>query len=105
MPISRLIGSDCFSDLQIGHMRESEGYADRWYDMENDDEEMKTYIYYPQPGIDSDLYLTVSTYSHEIIPTSCTTGTLDNGNMVEYPTAYMTIYEGNKMVGLKYYLD
>ena len=72
---------------------------------ENDDEEMKTYIYYPQPGIDSDLYFTVSTYSHEIIPTSCTTGTLNNGNMVEYPTAYLAVYHGNKMIDLKYYLD
>ena len=47
VPINKLIGTDCISDYQIGHLRESEGYQDRWYDMENDDEEMKSYIYYP----------------------------------------------------------
>lgn len=73
--------------------------------MENDDETMKSYIYYPLPGIESDLYLMVQTYSHEIIPTSCTTGTLSDGLQVNYPAAYLAVYHGNQMVDSKYYLD
>lgn len=38
VPINKFIGTDCFSDYQIAHQRDSEGYKDRWYDKENDNE-------------------------------------------------------------------
>lgn len=45
MPINKLIGTDCFSDYTIGHYRDSEGYSDKWYDVENDDETTKSYFF------------------------------------------------------------
>ena len=44
MPASYLIGTDCINDIQIGHERSSEGYADTWYDEENAGEAV-TYSY------------------------------------------------------------
>lgn len=35
VPISKLIGTDCFADYSIGHYRAGEGYTDKWYDKEN----------------------------------------------------------------------
>ena len=66
---------------------------------------MRTFYYYPSPGVHSDIYLSVATYSHEIVPTSCTTGTLTNGAQVEYPAAFLAIYRGNTLVSQKQYLD
>lgn len=80
VPISKLIGSDCFSDYQIAHYRDNEGYKDVWYDQDNDvDGQMDTFIYYVDHNVNSDLYFMVSTYSHTIVPNVCTTGTLKNG--------------------------
>ena len=51
VPINKFRGTDCFSDYQIAHQRESEGYEDTWYDREDDDESMRSYHF----NIDSNL--------------------------------------------------
>ena len=35
MPIQGIIDAVCFTDMQIGHQRENEGYTDTWYDAED----------------------------------------------------------------------
>ena len=55
-------------------MRDSEGYKDRWYDKENDDEQYNDYYHNNVASITSDLYVTVESYAHDIVPTSCTYG-------------------------------
>lgn len=105
VPISLFIGNDCFGEYLIGHNREADGYADRWYDAENDDGEMKTYFYYPQRNVVTDLYFSVESYNEGIVPIACTQGTLSDGQFVLFPVVYFAVYKGTRMLVDNYYVD
>lgn len=47
----------------------------------------------------------MSTYPYAVVPNSCTTCTISNGQSVNYPVAYMAIYEGSNRLTYVYYLD
>lgn len=107
MPTSLLIGSDCVADVQVGHERSSEGYADRWYDQENAAEDFTyTYTYSIDTSVTSDVYFIVQTYAHEIVPTPCTTGTYSASNYnTNYPVTLFQLYNGGTRLEYKYYMD
>ena len=60
----------CFSDFQVAHYRDNEGYTDTWYDKENDDGQLSQYEV-TIPTQDGDLYFTVDTYFYGLVPTTC----------------------------------
>ena len=105
VPIEIFIGNDCFSEYLIGHNRDADGYEDRWYDSENDNGEMKTYFYYPQRNVETDLYFSVESYNEGIVPIACTQGTLSNGQFVLFPVVYFAVYKGTRMLVDNYYVD
>ena len=106
MPIKYFIGSDCIADVEVGHERSSEGYADQWYDQENAvDAQTYSYTLDVDSSITSDMYFTVETYAHEVIPTSCTTGSISTGQGVNYPVALFQVYNGGTRLDYKYYVD
>jgi len=43
----------------------------------------------------SDIYFTVETYSHAIIPLECTTGKYSAGGTVNYPVAFVEVYKNS----------
>jgi len=104
VPNSKFIGTACFDSYEIGHNRESEGFVDTWYDRENDDEAFTQYSF-TTDSTTSDIYFTVETYGHAIVPLVCTTGAYSGGSTVNYPVAYIVIYKGSVSQGYKYYLD
>ena len=67
---------------------------------------MYAYTFTPDQSISSDLYFTVETYAHEIVPTTCTTGSIASGQSVSYPVAYIAVYNDNDdLLEYQYYLD
>lgn len=60
----------CFSDFQIAHYRESEGYQDSWYDRDGDWGYQNTYSV-NVPAVDGDLYFHVDTYFYNMVPSTC----------------------------------
>lgn len=74
-------------------MRDDEGYSDTWYDKENDEGTFDGYTFGLDSSVYSDVYIMVSTYGHAIVPLACTTGTISSGQTVNYPTAYIAVYE------------
>lgn len=60
----------CFSDFQVAHYRDNEGYSDTWYDKENDNGELAQYEV-TVPIQDGDLYFTVESYFYGLVPTTC----------------------------------
>jgi len=96
VPNSKFIGDTCFDSYSIGHNREAEGYEDTWYDAENMDESYKQYTFQVDySSTTSDIYFTVETYSHAIIPLECTTGKYSAGGTVNYPVAFVEVYKNS----------
>ena len=86
----------CFYDYQIGHLRQSEGYVDTWYDRENDDGTEKSYKFQP-PYRRGDLYISVESYYMQMIPNTCTNGV--------NPLLKYTVYRNGAFLGYKWYYD
>lgn len=97
MPMSEFIHGKCFDGIQIGHIREKEGYSTDWYDADNMDNSGNYYrIYIPERK--GDLYLTVESYPSYSIPDECTTGTLRVGGytyQVSLPIVEYYVYKGS----------
>lgn len=75
--------------------------------MENDCDNNCTSTY-SFKGIDStssDIYFTVETYGHTIIPLACTTGIYSYGSTVNYPVVYFQVFKGETRQTYKYYVD
>lgn len=63
MPSSNLIDETCLSSIQVGHLRDDEGYTRTWFDEEAVSYEDKTYNYYvTAPVEDSYLYFTAESF-------------------------------------------
>lgn len=75
MPYDKIINEECVSSLQIGHLRDSEGYVKTWFDEEQVSKEEGWYHYdlvVPDTiGADSHIYFTVESYYQEYIPEEC----------------------------------
>lgn len=93
VPNSKFIGERCFDTYFIGHNREDEGFGDTWYDAENIDEETHVYTFKVDSALPSDIYFTVETYGHAIVPLACTTGYYSGGFRVNYPVALIEIFK------------
>ncbi len=80
VPFTRFVqqddpSDDCFSDLQIGHLRDDEGYSNDWYDLEDiEDETVHNFVVQPREN-DGDLYFTTEGYYYNMLHEDCTTGT------------------------------
>lgn len=94
VPNTIFIGDNCFDGYQIGHYRDGEGYSNKWIDNENSVDNQIYNYYFQTDNSGSDLYFSVSTYPYMVVPISCTTCTISSGQSVNYPVAYMAIYEG-----------
>ena len=57
----------CFTDFQIAHYRDGEGYTDTWYDKEGDLGFQAQYEV-TAPAVDGDIYITVETYYWGLVP-------------------------------------
>ena len=108
VPIDTFIGTTCFSSYQVAHYRDGDGYGDKWYDR-NDasalDGVTSTYTYTTQSDVTSDIYFTAATYLSQIIPNSCTTGTLSNGQSASYPAVQIAVYKSTTSLGSAFYFD
>jgi len=63
MPSSLIIGETCISSIQVGHLRDDEGYTRTWFDEEAVSYEDQAYYYYVDaPVEDSYLYFTVESF-------------------------------------------
>ena len=86
----------CFNQIQIGHIRDNDGFSDNWYDKINTDENYYTY-FFEIPKVDNEIYVTVETYYQDVIPNECTTGTVDqpSGEKIEVPNpiVYFGVYK------------
>lgn len=63
----------CFNWISIGHNREPDGFVETWYD-EIDAGSEPFFYYFTAPSQDQAIYFTVETYSYNIVPEKCTTG-------------------------------
>merc|ERR1719498_1291578 len=77
-PIEALLNGHCFDMYDIGHLRDDEGFVETWYD-EIGDDESTNYYYFTPDTFDSDIYFTAESYSYNIVPLTCTTGTISTG--------------------------
>lgn len=72
LPYDKIINEECISSLQIGHLRDSEGYTKTWFDEEQVSKETGFYYYNlnvpttVESG--SHIYLTVESYYQDYIP-------------------------------------
>ena len=74
MPIEGMSGTNkCVNYIEIAVQREYEGYSNNWYDAIDSDEKTHSYTFTLPSTIDSDLYVTVETYSSDIVPNECFT--------------------------------
>lgn len=73
--VPKEIISECFDDIVTVHLRE--GYSDDWIDVINDDGELHSFFFTPSAK-DGDLYITLDSYSLNIVPSKCTTATVDS---------------------------
>lgn len=87
-----LEGSECFSDFQIGHYRDGEGYSTTWYDA-LDMEDGVTDFYFTTTDDTSDLYFSAESYYQGIVPYDCYVDS--DGSVQGYPLLLITVYEPN----------
>jgi hypothetical protein len=73
----------------VGHNREMQGYSYTYYDVDNADERQYTFSFTPLNFNDS-IYITVSTYQQEIVPSKCMTSEY-------YPEVLLKIYVGSTL--------
>lgn len=55
----------------------------------------------------TDYYFNVETYPYNVVPISCTTGSTTSGQSVNYPVAYIAVYNSNNLasaIDYKYYV-
>ena len=75
VPHDKIINMVCLSSLQIGHLRDSEGYNKMWFDEESVSKELTSYYYYvtipTTHDMTSNLYFVVESYYQAYIPESC----------------------------------
>lgn len=74
VPIEKIIKGLCFSDIQIGHIRESEGYSDTWFDVDNAESGKSYYFKFRPSKVDGHLYFSAESYYYNAIPDECITG-------------------------------
>ena len=79
IPMSLFSDPDCLTNYQIAHLRDSDGYSNNWYDMEDSDESSRDF-FVTVPRDSGPLYFTVETYYQNMIPNECTSGTVDLPN-------------------------
>jgi len=86
---------------------ESEGYTETWFDKEDDCDTncTSTYTFSGIDSTSSDIYFSVETYGHAIVPLACTTGAYSYGATVNYPVVYVQVYKGSTRQTYKYYVD
>ena len=94
VPLEAIERGKCFDAYSIAHNRESEGYVEVWYDQINASEEEHWYEFQPLSN-DSDLYMTVETYSYNIVPEVCTSESV-GGYFGTSPFAYFDVYYGGE---------
>ena len=76
-------GINCIKEIQIVHDRESEGYIDSFYDMEdlniptNNDGSTPYEFYFTTPKKDGDLYISILSYPSDLIPNECASSSVD----------------------------
>ena len=73
-PVDAFMDGDtaCFGDYQIAHYRESESYANVWYDVLDDAYGLTAKdFYFTTPDSTSDLYVTVESYYQMMQPAEC----------------------------------
>lgn len=104
VPMDAFKNKYCFNYIEIGHMRDDEGFVETWYDVTNDDESYHTFTFTPT-SFNSDIYFTVETYFYNLIPLSCTTGTLNNGQSSSVPASMYIIRNNGQTIKNHYYLD
>ena len=75
MPYDKIIDEECISSLQIGHLRDSEGYTKTWFDEEQVSKDTGFYDYeltIPSTiQAESYIYLTVESYYQSYVPYEC----------------------------------
>ena len=75
MPYDKIINAECITGLQIGHLRESEGYVKTWFDEEQVPKQTEDFHYTvtvpSSVGADSDIYITVESYYQFFTPHEC----------------------------------
>jgi hypothetical protein len=94
VPKSNLSGYDsCFDSIYIAHSFDD--YVDTWYDAIDMDEEMHSYYFTPSVA-EGNLYVTVETYSYDIIPYEC------KGNwasdLYNVPVNNIKLYADDKLI-------
>jgi len=60
--------------LEIAHERDEEGFTDNWYDMIDTDDQTHDFYFTLPATVTDDMYVTVETYSQDIIPNECSGG-------------------------------
>lgn len=100
LPHDKIINEACISSLQIGHLRDSEGYNKIWFDEENVMKETDFYYYDVTIPTTHDatsyLYLTVESYYQAYIPEDCW-----NPSSLGFPTIYFSVT--NDRTGERWY--
>ena len=79
----------CFDDVSMAYIYS--GYSDNWYDALDMDENFNTY-FFVAPEKNGDIFVTVETYSDNIVPLSCTANE-DLGT--SSPLVTIVIYKAN----------
>jgi hypothetical protein len=57
----------CFSNFAITHYRSNEGYTKAWYDVENANEQTKTFQFIA-PSFNGDIYFMAESYFENVVP-------------------------------------
>ena len=72
MPSSNLMDTQCISSVQVGHLRDAEGYTSTWFDQEAVTSNNEEYYYsFTAPVDNSYLYFTVESFFQIYIPEGC----------------------------------
>jgi hypothetical protein len=56
----------CFGNFAITHYRPNEGYTKTWYDVENADEQTKTFKFVA-PSFNGDIYFMAESYFENVV--------------------------------------
>lgn len=100
---------NCFSNFEIGHYRDDQGYESHWYDVDDAPEDKITF-YATIPANDGDLYFANDAYYWNMIPGQCTTGIYTDyyGDTLEapYPLVLFSIFnQRTEDFQYQYYYD
>ena len=70
LPVDKLIGSKCLSEVSVVHYRDREGYKDSRYDAIDTDEKLHDYTVHI-PESKGDIYFSLHLYPPHMIPENC----------------------------------